>query len=313
MGGRRGALAALSLALALVAVVSPARRGQAVSGYLPGPGTVWAKLGWFRWQADERWAGTFTTGARAGSTVPIDPGAARSAFDYWALTLDAQVVPVERLVVGLFVPVHQRLSLRRDGDELVAEGLGDVALYAGYQVTPRGLEVASTFFVHVRIPGPPARLPGIPFPASEGQVDLGIENVSTWSITRDLHLSGRLGYRIRLPSERAAQLGDPGDETELGLELGGAPARRLWLRAGWAALFGRAQAVDPEVFGGQAIFQREVHALEVGAYLQVGDWISDASAPLSVDAWYRHPIGGRDYPVGGSFGVGLSYYWSWLD
>ncbi len=313
MRGGRGALAALSLALAFLAVASPARQAQAVSGYLPGPGTVWAKLGYFRWHAEERWAGIFTPGARAGEGVAIDPGAETSAFDYWALTLDAQVVPLERLVVGLYVPIQQRLGLRRDGEELAEQGFGDVALYVGYQVTPRGLEVASSFFAHVRIPGAPVRLPGIPFPVSEGQVDLGIENVSTWSITRDLHLSGRLGYRIRLPSDRAAQLGDPGDETEVGLELGGAPARRLWLRAGWAALFGRAQRVDPAFYGGQSIFQREAHALEVGAYLQVGDWLSDSVAPLSVDAWYRQPIAGRDHPVGPSFGVGLSYYWSWLD
>lgn len=47
--------------------------------------------------------------------------------------------------------------------------------------------------------------------------------------------------------------------------------------------------------------------LRVGAYLDWGRHLHSDLAGLALDGWAAHPVAGRDYPRGVSWGVGIAW------
>ena len=294
------------------------------SGFVPSAGSIWVKIGYSFWSADERFAGplnsadlSFDGGRDPGDRVPLKLDVEGANFTTQSIALNLEVTPVDRFVVGLYFPVFQRTEFDQATIRVITQGTGDLFGYAGVQLTPPGLAIGSSLYLHAKLPTTEVSFEDLSVPLSEGQVDLAVEQVTTWAIRHNLHLSGRLLYRVRFEVEQT--VGDsvgrfkPGNETELGLEIGGAPTPALWLRASWNALL--ASATQDRSIEGDflAIEQREVHNLEVGAYLQFGHWVAEDLRGVALDAWLRHPAAGSDYPVGPSFGIGLAYGFNWHD
>jgi len=317
---RAGASPAPTVALLIAAVLYSS--SAAAQGFLPPEGTIWVKVGYTSWSADERYAGPFNPedlrydgGTEPGTAIPIKLDSEGSSFSSLSLGLNLQIVPIERFVIGAYFPVYQVSEFTQSDIVTTTTGTGDVFAYLGYQLTPEGIDIGNTMFLHLKLPTTEAELEDLSVPLSEGQLDLALESATTWALLPNLHLTGRLLYRWR--TEATSQVGDvtarikPGNETEVGIELGGAPTSWLWIRGGYRGLFASTQEDRTVANDILALEQRQIQSLEAGVYFQFGHWISPAIAGLALDTWYRHPVAGVDYLRGGMFGVGLAYGVNW--
>lgn len=313
---RRGGLACSALALSLLA---PAE-GTALSGFAPEARTLWLELGGTHWAADSQYAGPFGLGELGyedgrdiGDRIPLsideDGGRFRSSTAFVA----ARVTPIASLSLGAYFPYLQVSELELPSTRTRTVGTGDAHVWAAYHAPPFGERVATTIAFHAKVPTTRASFESLSVPLSEGQVDLAVEQQTSWRPVAGLQISGSLLWRYRFAVERktgGTQVRvKPGNETEVSVEVAGAPHPLLWLRATYAALF--AQASEDRTVRGfvSAVEQRQVHNVELGAYFSFGDAIRVDG--LALDAWVRHPLGGVDFLRGPSVGGGLAYTLPW--
>ncbi len=286
------------------------------SGFAPPQGSVWTKLSFSRWFADKKLAGPFdrdpSAGIELGSPIEFDPSTG-GALTTESFNFDLQATPLPRLSLGLFFPAFQSVTFEDSTFVSTTTGTGDARLFAGYQVTEPGGAVATTINLRVKVPTTTPKR-GFEFiPLSEGQWDIALEQVTTWAASPALHVTGRTLIRHRRPFEddtgpaELRRVLKPGDEAELGFEVGGAPVEGLWMKVAYNGLW----STGAEDRSGTTTItlrdRRQVHTALVGAYLGFGRWVHPALEGLALDVWASHPFTGQDYPFGLTWSAGLAY------
>lgn len=280
------------------------------SGFAPDEGVLWLKLAYGRWTAEERFAGPFDRntgqGIEIGDRIPFEVATGGELL-IETLSLTAVFSPLERLVVGIYAPVYQRAEFENLNLISTTEGTGDLRPWIGYQITPDGLDLATTVNAHLKIPVTelPRELESIPL--GEGQYDVAVEAVTTWAALPRLHLSGRTLFRRRFEFDDGDRVIKPGDEFELGLDLGGGPTSWLWIRGGWSSLW----STGLEDRSGQGAVtlreRRQVHELFASAYVGLGGLVWKGLDGFALDVGAALPVAGQDYPAGPSWAAGLAW------
>ncbi|MDD9935682.1 MAG: hypothetical protein OXT09_18870 [Myxococcales bacterium] len=333
--GRSRPELALALLIALLWSWSATAHAEE-SGFIPERGTIWTQLAWQFWRADERYAGPFgadlnfegfvdpadpdppTTALRVevGDRVPIKLDVPGATFDNQALFAKLRVVPLPRTMLRLSVPLYQRSVFQQAGTSIITEGTGDIETFIGYMVTPEGGAVGSAFYLHVKIPTTEIAFEDLSVPLSEGQVDVAVEHATSWAVIPRLHLTGRTLFRHRFEAE--AEVGGatgrikPGDEVELGAEVGGEPLPLLWMKTKYQGLWATTAEDRSIERDFRALDKRQIHWWALEGYYRFGALLSPATEHLAVDLKLRYPLGGVDYLRGPLFYAGLSYQLNYL-
>ncbi len=306
--GRCWAAAAFLTTLLLWTIHAPQAEA---SGFADPVGSLWLKTSFLQWgSASYLFAGPsdrdLTAGVDIGTPIEFDKqtlGTLRTR----SVALDVRFVPIEHLTLGIHVPGFQETFFEDTTFVSTTRGSSDIRTVLSYQITPNGSRVATTFNLRVKIPSAPLPddLSEVPIPISEGQFDVGFEQVTTWKIRPALHLTVRTQARIRL--EESTRNLKPGDEFVAGAEFGGAPWEFLWIKIAYQGLWGGGR----ENRVGRAFVTvndpREVHDIILGAYINWGGLITDSLKGLAVDIWASHPFMGQNYPVGLTWSAGLAY------
>lgn len=320
-------VASVAVLVFTCAVASTVRAEE--GGFVPSEGSVWTAVAFERWSADERYAGPFGPDpafrgldpanpgpqVEPGDTVPIKLDLPESRFATEAVIAKLRVAPLERLLVAVSFPAYRRSVFEQTGTRVTTEGTSDVFATAGYQLTPRGQAVGSALYAHVKVPTTEIELGDLSVPLSEGQVDLGVEQATTWAALPQLHITGSLLFRYRF--EGSARVGGtkarvkPGDEMEAGIEVGGAPVQRVWIKTGYRGLWATASEDRTLANDIRPIEKRQIHWWQVGAYLSFGGWLAPALDGLALDLGLRYPLGGVDYLRGVAWSAGLAYGFDW--
>lgn len=324
----RERVGAAGLGVALAFATASAASAEE-SGFVPPQGNVWMSAAFERWSADERYAGPFGADAgfrgldpdnpgspiESGDVVPIKLDVPESRSSSEAVVVKLRVAPLERVLTGVTLPAYQRSVFEQTGTRVTTAGTGDVFLVAGYQLTPRDLAVGSALYAEAKLPTTQLEVEDLSVPLSEGQVDLGVEQATTWAVLPALHVTGRLLLRHRFEAD--AQVGGtrarikPGDEMEAGVEVGGEPVRRVWLKTGYRGLWATASEDRTLARHIRPIEKRQIHWWQAGAYLGFGGWLGQALDGLALDLAFRYPLGGVDYLRGIAWSAGLAYGFDW--
>lgn len=300
---RRAGMAHQISRLACVCALAIGMAPKAVNaqGFVGETGKIWAKASYSQWSADGLFAAyndrDETVGVAIGDEIPFDRQTG-GELTTRTVSLDIVTVPIDRVELGAHLPVFQQVEFEDDTFITESSGTGDVRLFAGYQLTPPG-DVGTTFRIRIKIPTTefPEELAEVPIPLSEGQYDLAFEQSTTWIIADAVHLTGRGLFRFRFENTDA-QI-KPGDEAELGLNVGGAPIEWMWLRFGYDALISTGKENRFDVV--PSLTERKiVHDLSAGIYLK-GPW------GFALDLWARHPVAGQAYPIGLTWSAGLAW------
>jgi hypothetical protein len=274
------------------------------------PGWLWMKVAFQSWSADERFAGIFDrdgqAGVELGDPIPFDRSTG-GQLDSRALALDVRWVPVERLRVGVYMPVVQRTRFEDSTFVSTTTGTGDVRSFVGWELTDGGGPAHTTLVAQLEVPTTtlPVELETVPL--GEGQFDASVGQISTWVPWRRVRLTMGTLLRRRFPLVEEERRLKPGDEAELMLRAVAAPVRWLWLSAAYEGLWSTGFE-DRSGEGAVALrSRRQVHDLRAGVYLLWGGWIADELRGLALDASIAFPVAGRDFPRGVSYGVGLAW------
>lgn len=304
-----------------MAVVFAPCSANAISGFAPQAQSAWVEFGWSNWSADSQYAGPFSPGELSydggvslGDRVPISIDEDGGTFSSTSLYLSFRITPVARFSYGAYFPIQQVSVLELPSTRTTTAGTGDVFAWIAYELS-RTERVGVSLFGHVKVPTTQTTFESLTVPLSEGQVDIAVEQQTTFAPIPQLHISGRLLWRYRFQVEQ--EVGGsgvtikPGNETELGIEFAGAPQRDLWLRATYNGLFAQTSEdrTVAEFIGPRE--RRQLHTAEFGAYVNFGRWIHEKTDGIALDAWYRHPLGGVDYLRGDAVGIGLAYGFNW--
>jgi hypothetical protein len=308
-------------AVACVVLSVPPGVARAENAYVPEGGTVWFKVGYSLWVANDRFAGPFNEGVdlnagfEPGDVAPLKVDLPDSRLRVDMMDLEMRITPVDRLHLRLNVPFFQGMRFEQTGATLVNRGIGDIRAFVGYLLTGPESPVFTQARVHLKVPTTRAQFEDASVPLTEGQVDVGGELLVTWPVLDRLWLSAALQYRHRFPVEASNGRFKPGNETQWILQVEGGPVRTLWLKAAFEGLVGQAWQdltfLDRERPFITALDQRELYSLLFGVYWEVGQLIHPSIAALALDLQVRVPLAGRDWPRGPQLFVGVAYQFNW--
>ena len=297
---------------ALLLLSSPA---AAIDGFVAEPG-LWAKVGWSTWSANEQYVGpfgqgelSFGGGRQLGDTVPISVDEGGGTFRTRSFTLDLRVDPTERLALGAHLSLWQTSVLELSTVRTTTNGTGDLYGYVSYALAPFDADVGTRIALLYKIPTTQTTFESLSVPLSEGQVDLGVEQSTSWRFAPRAMFSVRLAWRYRFAVEEdrggtPVQI-KPGNEAELGVEIAGDPLRSVWLRAGYNGMWAETSEdrTVTSLIGPRE--RRQIHNVELGMYWSFGALVApptsgtqSALRGLALDTWARYPLGGRRLSAG---------------
>lgn len=303
----------ICIVAAAVAVGTP--RAAAADGFVEPVGSIWVKAGYRSWFADREFAGpndrNRSDSVELGDPIPFDSTVGGGEIQARSFELQLFVVPLERLEVGLFMPVWQQLRFSNANFRTVTTGTGDVRAQVGYQITPPDLPAATTVSTHLKIPTTQLEVDVRDVPLSEGQVDLAFQQATSWAPIPRLRLTGTTMFRYRFPGRFPGRTDTykPGNEMVASLDVGGGPVDWLWLQGGVYALW----STGWELREGGGASRSEFRAFQEvrgTVYWQWGELIGGSEGALSgfaVDASVAWPFAGRDYPRGLNWAVALAW------
>lgn len=313
MSGRsRVCLCAALVGLSLIMSANQA----AAQGFTPAKGSVWTKVGYSYMSAKENFAGLnervfISNKSEDGARVPFRSRSGQvvgGELYGHQTTLDAVWAPVDRLVVGGFVPMLGYLRYSNETNNYTTKkiGVGDIQLFTGYQISPRDQSrLGVSVYGRVKVPT------GTKMPytneaiLSEGQLDVSGALAVSFALLPRLHLNTMVEYRHRFAYDADDGYADPGEELHMQATLGGGPLDWVWFTAGYAGFVGQAWQVGASSEQTQRLLQRQFHAAMFGAYVDIGSTLGVAG--LALDGWLKVPFAGRDHAVTTSMGLGVAY------
>ena len=307
---RADLIVALAAMFAALGLPSPA----SADGFVEPKGFVWTEIGYRIWSADETFAGPnardLSGGVELGDRVPFD-STTGGRMRMQALEAQLVAVPWSRIRLGLYMPLLQQVRFQNTNFETTTTGTGDIRPSVGYQVTPEGLDAATTLHLRAKIPTTTRSLDAASVPLSEGQFDLAIDQTTSWAPVDRLHLTLRTMFRYRAPGKlpTSGERYKPGDETVVEARIGGRPVRTLWLEAGYRGLWSTGWEQRASGTAGRTEF-RMVQEVTGSIYWNWGNLIGGAVDGGALDLSVAWPWTGRDYPAGPTFAAALAWDFS---
>ena len=322
--GRSGRWCAAALVVCAASGWAASAQAQ---GFTPERGAVWAKVGIIHSWAHDQLAGRdeqfYNPDVVLGSRRPFrgrNGQVVGGEQNTQQLTIDATWAPIDGAVVGLYAPLLMRVYYHNDTNDYTTTsiGPGEPAVFAGYQLTPRGQwGFGSTLYVRGELPVQrkfPYTNEAI---RSEGQLDLSIASANSVRLVDQLYLNVVAEYRWRLAYEgEGGTSADPGDEVHLTAGLGGAPVEGLWLSASYAGMWGGEwkihtgslyrDGIDGQAFPPERVWRRRSHAVSVGAYVSGFERLTGIKG-TALDVWFKVPVAGQDVAASAAMGVGVAY------
>lgn len=280
-------------------------------GFVAPKGTIWLKAGYRHWSADRTFAGPADYkpdgSVELGDPVKFDSREG-GEVELNAFEVQAEYVPIPRLVIGTYMPVFQGVRFQNANFVTETQGTGDIRPYVGYQITPSEGVASTTLYVRPKIPTTPIDTSFLSAPLSEGQFDLGFEQVTTWKPFPKLQFTGATLFRYRFPGTfpDSGEGYKPGNETVVRAIVGGAPVRTLWLKGGYRGLWSTGWENREEPGPERSTFRAYQQVLG-GAYWNFGAFLGGPADGLAVDLSASWPFTGRDYPQGLTWAAGLAW------
>jgi hypothetical protein len=263
------------------------------------------------WYADEAFAGpndrATNEGVAIGDPIPFDR---QTGGEFEMVALEAQVVsvPVERLEVGVYMPVVQHVRFENANFRTVTTGTGDVRPHVGWQVTPAGGEAATTLALRAKLPTTRLEVDAEAVPLSEGQVDLAVEQATSWDPHPRLRLTGVTLFRYRAPG-RLPDRDDtykPGDEMVLRASVGASPLETVWVQAGYRGLWSTGWELREGTSAGRSRF-RSTQEVRGGIYWKWGALVGGGLHGFALDTSINWPVAGTDYPRGPTWAAAIAW------
>lgn len=303
----------VAAAAGLVAAVLPALAHA--DGFVGEQGSFWAKAGYRHWYADRTFAGPadYRAGNGGGETVELGDPIKFDSNEGGELELEmfevqADYVPLPRLEVGTYFPAFQYVRFQNRNFVTETRGTGDVRPYVGYQITPPMGNAATTLYVRPKIPTTPIDTSFLSAPLSEGQFDLGFEQVTSWRPIPKLQFTGATLFRYRFPGTfpDSGESYKPGNEMVVRALAGGVPVRSLWVQAGYRGLWSTGWE-NREAPGPERTTFRTYQEVVGGVYWSWGKLVGGPAEGFAVDLSASWPFTGRDYPRGLTWAAGLAW------
>lgn len=301
----------VTLVTGLAAAVLLVPREVMASGFVGEQGSVWVKLAYRSWQADETFAGpndrSLSDGIELGDRIVFDPTTG-GELRMQALEVQVEGVPYPGLKTGVYAPVVQQIVFENRNFETVTTGTGDVRPYVGYQLTPDGASAATTIHLRAKIPTTEIAVSSASVPLSEGQFDVGIDQTTSWRPVDRFELTLRTLFRYRAAGElpNSGEQYKPGNETVIDVSAGGEPVESLWIQAMYSGLWSTGWESRESGTAGRSDF-RMVQNAGAGVYWSFGDLLGGAAEGLALDGAVVVPWTGRDYPAGPMWSAGVAW------
>jgi len=301
------ALTALGALAAATLWSPPSARAD---GFVAPKGTLWTKIAYRNWFADRTFAGPEdprVSEVALGDAIPFDPSVG-GELELDAVEVQAEYVPLERLVVGVYFPVVQNIRFENETRLTETTGTGDIRPYVGYQITSPDSKASTTLYLRPKIPTTEFEVSEVTVPLSEGQFDLGVEQVTSWRPIPKLQFTGSTMFRYRFAGEFPGSGAEfkPGNEFVVRGIIGGQPVETLWLKGGYNALWSTGlenRETDTPERSDFRSFQQVIG----GAYWNWGRFLGGEAEGLALDASITYPFAGRDYPKGITWALGLAW------
>lgn len=280
-------------------------------GFVPQKGTVWGKVGYIYGEATENFAGRdevfFAPNTELGARVPFRSREGKvvgGKLTLNQLTLDAIWVPIDRLMIGTFIPLLTRPFYSNTTNDYTTRklGLGDINLFTGYQITPmEQYNVGVTAYLKAKIP----TSFNLPYTnqalRGEGQFDLSAALGTTFVLAPKVHINTTFEYKVRFAYDGDEGRADPGDELHFTGGIGSGLIDKVWLSLNYSGFWGQEWEIE-YADGEQRQTKRQYHAVGFGAYVDLGS----ITPGLALDAWAKLPFAGRDHAVMRSLGIGVA-------
>lgn len=289
-------------------------------GFSEKPGHVWGEASYIYWNADKKFAGPSrrnrTQSIELGDPVSFTPtGEATAVSKGYFVNLAAVPFPRTELRVN-FAPRQTVIYAPDNSDQIATTGPSDVWTSAAYELTEPGGKVGTKLGIQAKFPMTELPTSDLDVALGSGQLDIAVEQATTWAPSSALHLTFRTVFRHRFPYRRDGQRLKPGDETQIGFEVGGAPLRsiwkappvNIWTKLGYRGLWG----LPTQQRSGKGAIglkdPRQLHEISGGIYIT--DWASTVHPELetlALDVWYSEAVAGQTLPTGQTFKIGLAW------
>ncbi len=290
----------------------------AETGFSRPPGQLWSQISVSHWSSDERFAGpygqgdlTYDGGREVGDRLPISIDERGGTFVAQNIALTTSLGVTNRLDVGGYLPLRQRSVLTLESGEVENTGVGDLWLHGGWRITPDDASVSSRVVTELKIPLSETSFEVLTVPLSEGQLDVALGQVTTWSSEVGVHLTGGMKFRYRAPVTQEVGAVEfqlkPGNEFVLLAEVAGEPLSNTWLSLSWRSTL--AQTSEGQSLSGspEPRERREIHSLGLGTYVSVGRWLPPSLTGLAISGNAQLPVAGVDQLAGPTLTAGLAW------
>ncbi len=263
-------------------------------------GRVWTKVSWFQQTTQEWYIDAPEPVLRADGTFGKHPIGIRRP--YWvggeyssqAIFLEGFVGLTDWLDLGVQVPYFDQAFDDETRAEAPADaGLSDLRIFAKTQLLQNPLIL--TLKLGAKMPTGEFRNEDGLIPVGEGQWDFDVfvqAGRSLWPLPAYVNVD--VGYRVRMRNDEIDR--DPGDEWLVNAEIGAQP--RPWLSV--ALKYEMLRSGKGETFGirtASLIKRISYLAPTIGVRVYGDTWI---------EAAMRSSLGGRNFPAGRQYVVGLS-------
>lgn len=262
-------------------------------------GRLWTKVSYFQQKTDE-WYISFPEPYFRDDEISEFPAGTRRPYRFdgeyesRAVFVEAFYGVTDRLDLGVQVPwFDQTLTDLTRPEPPSNPGIGDLRISAKFRLTERPALI--TLKTVAKIPTADFENEDGLIPAGEGQGDLDFQiqvGRSLWPLPA--YANADVGYRVRLKNDEVDR--DPGDEWLLNAEVGVNATRRMLLTVKLESLWGAA-AVDQGIETNS--LKKRITYLAPTALFAIRDG-------LYAEAALRYTLGGRNFPAGRQFTMGLS-------